>query len=264
MDLGLAGKVVWVLGGSSGLGRGSAESLAWEGAAVAISARDEQRLEKVASELMETTGGRVLAAPLDVSDGDAIGPAHDRIVDELGPVDILVANAGGPPPGSFDGIDTDVLDDAFDLTLRSAWLLTKAVLPAMQDRGAGVIAYITSSSTKEPIPNLLLSNILRPGVVGMMKTLSKELGPHGIRVLCVAPGRIDTPRVQSLDQNRADASGASVEDVARASSTSIPLRRYGSPEEFGDVVAFLCSERASYVTGTSVVVDGGALDGLLS
>jgi 3-oxoacyl-[acyl-carrier protein] reductase len=264
MDLGLAGKVAWVLGGSSGLGRGSAESLAWEGAAVAISARDPERLETATTEIGEKTGGRVVAVPLDVSNGDAIAPAHERVVAELGPVDILVANAGGPAPGNFEATDTATLDAAFQLTLRSAWLLAKAVQPGMAERGAGVIAFITSGSTKEPIPGLLLSNMLRPAVVGMAKTLSKELGPRGIRVLCVAPGRIDTPRVQSLDKIRADAAGTSVEDAARESTSAIPLGRYGTPEEFGDVMAFMCSDRASYVTGTSVVVDGGQLDGLLS
>jgi 3-oxoacyl-[acyl-carrier protein] reductase len=264
MDLRLSGKVAWVLGGSSGLGRGSAESLAWEGAAVAISARDPERLETAANEIREKTGGRVVAVPLDVSDGDAIAPAHERVVAELGEVDILVANAGGPTPGTFDTNDTDDLDAAFHLTLRSAWLLSKAVEPAMLDGGRGVIAFITSSSTKEPISGILLSNVFRPGVTGMAKTMATELGPHGIRVFCVAPGRIDTARVRNLDKVRADASGRSLEDVARESGAAIPLGRYGTIEEFGDVVAFMCSERASYVSGTTVVVDGGALHGLLA
>ena len=260
MDLGLEGRVAWALGGSSGLGRASAEALAREGARVAVSARDEERLEAVAAEI----GNGCVAVPLDVSDGSAIERAHGTVVDRLGSVDILLANSGGPPAGDFADHDEESLLAAYELLVASAWRLTKAVLPSMLEKESGVLLYVTSSSTYEPIPGLLLSNMMRPAVVAMAKSLSREVGPRGIRALCVTPGRIATPRVASLDQRRADSSGKTLEDVRHASEATIPVRRYGEPSEFGDVVAFLASDRASYVTGTSVVVDGGVIGSLLS
>jgi 3-oxoacyl-[acyl-carrier protein] reductase len=264
VDLKLQGKVAWVLGASSGLGRASAHSLAREGASVALSARRPEPLEEAAGHIARDTGAHCVSLPLDASDGDAIAGAAARVKAELGPVDVLLANAGGPPAGGFEDFADEGLYDAFALTTASAWRLTKAVLPDMRARGAGCVLYVTSSSTKEVIPGLLLSNMLRAAVVGMAKTLSKELGSEGIRVLCVAPGRIKTPRVDSLDAIHARRSGRSVDEVRAESESRIPLGRYGRPEEFGDVVAFLASERASYLTGTSVVVDGGLLNGVLS
>ncbi|MDP9226892.1 MAG: SDR family oxidoreductase [Actinomycetota bacterium] len=248
MDLELKGKIGWVLGGSSGLGRASAEALAREGADVAISARGKSRLEQAASEIAARAGGRCLAIPLDVTDGAAIERAAAAITSELGPIDILIANAGGPPAGTFHSFGDDALHHAFELTVASAWRLAAAVIPSMRERRSGVIVFITSSSTKEVISGLVLSNTMRPAVVGMAKTLSKELGEHGIRVLCVAPGRIETPRTLEL---------------GHAGVESIPLGRLGRPQELGDIVAFLASARASYVTGVSVLVDGGASNGLL-
>jgi 3-oxoacyl-[acyl-carrier protein] reductase len=175
-----------------------------------------------------------------------------------------VSNAGGPPPGRFTDVDDDALLAAFALTTASAWRLTKAVVPAMLERGSGVLVYLTSGSTKEYLPNLLLSNMLRPAVVGMMKTISKELGPRGIRALCVAPGRIETKRLQQLDEAAAERTGKTVEEVRIQLQAAIPLGRYGEPREFGDVVAFLASERASFISGVSVSVDGGMLSGILS
>jgi 3-oxoacyl-[acyl-carrier protein] reductase len=249
VDLELAGKVAWVLGGSSGLGRASAEALAREGALVAISARDEAKLSEAASRIAEQSGGRCVAIPLDVTDAAAIDAAATAVAAQLGAVDILVANAGGPPAGKFEDFDDDVLQSAFELTAASAWRLADAVIPSMKERRAGVVLFITSSSTKEPISGLLLSNMMRPAVVGMAKTLSKELGENGIRVVCVAPGRIETPRTHAL---------------GHADVGNIPLGRLGQPPEFGDVVTFLASARASYVTGVSVLVDGGASNGLLA
>ena len=260
MNLGLEGRVAWVLGGSSGLGLASAISLAREGARVAISSRREEHIKTAA----ERITGEHIGVACDVTDPAAITKAHQEVVERLGPVDILLSNSGGPPAGTFDDHDDETLHGAYELLVASAWRLTKAVLPEMLEKERGVLLYVTSSSTKEPIPGLLLSNMMRPAVVGMAKTLSKELGPRGIRVLCVTPGRIATPRVEELDQKRADTSGKPVEQVRHQSETSIPLGRYGVPTEFGDVVAFLASDQASYMTGTSVVVDGGHLDGLLS
>jgi 3-oxoacyl-[acyl-carrier protein] reductase len=264
VDLGLNGKVAWVLGGSSGLGRAAAASLTREGATVAISARTKDVLESAAAEIQDGSGSRCIAVPLDAADAAAIPGAHDEVVAALGPVDILVANAGGPAPGQFEDVDDDTMRAAFELTASSAWHLAKAVVPAMKEKGAGCIIFMTSSSTKEVLPNLLLSNMMRAAVVGMAKTMSKELGPHGIRVLCAAPGRLQTPRVEQLDANAASSTGRSIEDVMKQNWAAIPLGRYGRPKEFGDVVAFLASERASYVTGTSVSIDGGLLSSLLS
>jgi 3-oxoacyl-[acyl-carrier protein] reductase len=238
-----------VLGGSSGLGRASAASLAQEGASVVISARNEDRLQQAASDISSRTEGSCLPVPLDVSDAAAIDSAAAEVRSRVGPIEILIANAGGPPSGTFDSFEDQALQQAFELTSASAWRLARAVVPDMKRRRAGVLLFITSSSTKEVIPGLLLSNMMRPAVVGMAKTLSKELGSHGIRVLCVAPGGIQTPRSQALGHSSAEAT---------------PLGRLGRPQEFGDVVAFLASERASYVTGVTLVVDGGASNGVLA
>jgi 3-oxoacyl-[acyl-carrier protein] reductase len=256
MELGLNGKVVWVLGGSSGLGRASAQAIANEGAHVAISSRDETTLKEAASEI-ESGDRRCVPVPLDVTDAGAIDRAHAAVVDALGPVDVLVANAGGPPPGRFDALDDETMRGAFNLTTASAWRLAQAVLPAMKERGSGVIIFLTSTSTKEVVEGLLLSNMMRAAVVGMAKTMSKELGPLGIRVLCVAPGRISTKRLQQLDSDRASRTGETLEEVGRSWAEKIPLGRYGDPQEFGEVVAFAASDRAAYVTGTTLMVDGG-------
>lgn len=264
MDLGLEGRVAWVIGGSSGLGRASAAALAAEGARVVISARGGDALDEAASAIAIATGGECSATPLDVTDASAIEDAASEVRTSVGPVDILVANAGGPPPGPFAAFGDDALFDAFKLTTASAWRLVKQVAPAMQERKHGALIFITSSSTKEIIQGLLLSNMMRAAVVGMMKTLAKELGPDGVRALCVSPGRILTPRVESLDAHRAAASGVDAASVRAESEAAIPLRRYGDPSEFGDVVAFLASPRASYVTGVNVLVDGGSSNGVTS
>jgi 3-oxoacyl-[acyl-carrier protein] reductase len=258
VDLGLKDKVAWVLGASSGLGHATAASLAREGAHVAISSRDATALKEAADDIS------AVAMPLDVTDASAISATAARVEEELGPVDILVSNAGGPTPGGFDDLDDDALYGAFALTTASSWRLAKAVVPSMKRRGSGCLVFLTSSSTKEVIPSLLLSNMMRAAVVGMAKTLSKELGPYGVRVLCVAPGRIETKRLVQLDRKTSESTGKSVEQVRKEAQARIPLGRYGSPPEFGDTVAFLASERASYITGVSLVVDGGMLSGVLT
>jgi 3-oxoacyl-[acyl-carrier protein] reductase len=260
MDLGLTGKVAWVLGATSGMGRATAAALAAEGASVAVSARREDELAATAKDIENQVGTRCLAVPLDVSDGPGIAEAGRRIAGELGPVGILFSNAGGPPPGGFDEFDDAALYDAFTLTTASAWRLAKAVVPGMKEQRSGCLIFNTSWSVKEVIPNLLLSNMLRASVVSMAKTLSKELGPHGIRVLVAAPGRIDTPRMAAIDQNTARTLGKPIEEVERASMAEIPLGRYGTPEEFGQAMTWLASDRASYMTGITVTVDGGLLN----
>lgn len=259
MELGLAGRRAWVLGGSSGLGRGTAAALHAEGAAVAISARPGRRLDETALAL------GVAAVPLDVAHGaDAIQDACNAAVAQLGGLDIVVVNHGGPRPGGIDDVDGPAFAEAFDLVLASAFHVTKAVVPHLRANGGGVILYVTSSATKEIIPGLFLSNTMRAGVVGMMKTFSHELGPDGIRTLCIAPGRIATDRAAAVDEATARAAGTTVEAARAASERSIPLGRYGRPAEFGGIAAFLCSERAAYLTGTTVVVDGGKLFGITS
>lgn len=264
MDLRLEGKVAWVLGGSSGLGRAGAESLAREGSHVAVSARRTDVLERVAAEIDRDQPGRCIGVPCDVSDADDIARAHTAITEALGVVDILVVNSGGPPPGPFTEIDEETLLTAFENTTLSAWRSCKSVVPTMIERGAGVLLFITSSSTKEIIPSLLLSNMLRAAVVGFAKTLSKELGPHGIRTVCVAPGTFDTPRIEQLEAANAERSGRSPEEIRTEAVRDIPLGRYGEPPEFGDLLAFCASDRAAYLTGVTVVVDGGRLYSVLS
>jgi 3-oxoacyl-[acyl-carrier protein] reductase len=208
-------------------------------------------------------GGAVI--PLDVTCGkQAIEEACEAAVGKLGGLDILISNHGGPPPGTADDIDDETFVRGFELVLGSAYRLSKAALPHLRQAGAGVIVYITSLSTKEVVPNLLLSNTMRAGVVGMMKTLSRELAADGIRVLCAAPGRFSTDRVASLDTLAAQQQGKTPGEIRTANEAAIPTGRYGDPREFGDVVAFLCSERASYMSGCTVVIDGGKLWGVQS
>lgn len=257
MDLGLSGKVAWVTGASSGIGRAIAEALAREGATVAISARRENLLKEVAGGI----GENAHAYPLDLTDERTIHDAAERIHADLGPINILVANAGGPPSGTFESTDDDALRAGVELTLWSSWHLAKEAASHMQASGkGGVVIFITSWSTKEIIQGLLISNMLRAAVTGLAKTMSKELGPKGIRVLCVAPGRIDTERIEELESLTAERTGRSIDEMRAVSVAGVPLGRYGRPDEIGDVIAFLASERASYVSGITVVVDGGQLN----
>jgi 3-oxoacyl-[acyl-carrier protein] reductase len=264
MDLELSNKVAWVTGASSGLGEASARSMAMEGAAIAISARTPDDLAATAASINSQTGSMCIAVPFDVTDAEAIAAAAQHVEAELGPVDILVSNGGGPPPGGFDDFSDEEMLEAFELSTASAWRLTKAVLPGMKELGSGCLIYLTSGSTKEVIDGLLLSNMMRASVVGMMKSLAHELGGDGIRALCVAPGRISTKRLAQLDEARAGKTGLAIEEVQGQILAGIPAGRYGDPKEFGDVVAFLASDRASYVSGVSVSVDGGSLRGLLA
>lgn len=259
MDLGLHGKVAMVAASSKGLGYGIARELAREGALVSIGSRTESDVFDAAEVLIEETGGEVLPNVLDVSDPDSIALWVEKTIDAFGGVDMLVVNAGGPPAGNFDQFDDDAWQGAYELTLMSAVRMIRAVLPSMRTAGGGSILTITSSSVKEPIDFLLLSNVMRSGVTSLAKSLAQQLAPENIRVNNLMPGRIDTDRVQSLDERSARSRGLSVEEIKAANELGIPLRRYGTIEEFGRLGAFLLSDAASYITGQTIAVDGGAI-----
>lgn len=262
MDLGLGGKRAWVHGASAGIGRAVAGSLAAEGARVVISARGHERLERTALELAETTGAEIVPEPLDVTSPAAIVPAREAVAKRLGGLDILVLNQGGPPAGGFSDVDENVFIEAFQLIVASAFQITKACIPLLRAQAGGVIAYLTSTSIKETLPNLFLSNVMRPAVLGMAKSIAREYGSEGLRALCIAPGRIATERAMELDAVAADRQQINLADIVDRSRELIPLGRYGQSPEVGDVVAFLCSDRATYVTGTTIVVDGGKVTAL--
>jgi 3-oxoacyl-[acyl-carrier protein] reductase len=241
VDLGLSGRTALVCGASSGLGLASAEALAEEGANVVLFARRADELEEHAARL----GGVAVAG--DVTDDAALERAVSAAVERFGGLDVLVWNSGGPPPGGAREIDGDSLDAAYRLLLRSAVTLVRLALPHLEQSDGGRILAVRSVAALEPTAHLALSNTIRPALIGWLKTLSREVGPHGITVNCVAPGRIATARLDQLYPG-----GPSEEQLEE-----IALRRWGTPREFGDVVCFLASERARYVTGQTIVVDGG-------
>jgi 3-oxoacyl-[acyl-carrier protein] reductase len=248
MELGLRGRTAIVCGASSGLGLAAAESLAQEGANVAMFARRREELELEANRI------GALAVRGDVTNASDLERLVERTDQAFGAVDILVWNSGGPPAMAPSAVDDDALEAAFELLLQPFVRLVRLCLPHLERSSAGRIVCITSIAAKEPAGNLVLSNTIRPGVTGFAKSLSRELGPKGITVNCVGPGRIDTPRMSELY----GADGPPAEEVE-----AIPLRRLGTPRELGDVICFLASDRASYVTGTTIMVDGGASRGLL-
>jgi 3-oxoacyl-[acyl-carrier protein] reductase len=248
MDLGLRGRTAIICGATSGLGLASAAALSEEGANVAMLARRRDELEREANRL------GALAVRGDVTNAADLERLVDRTLQAFGGIDVLVWNSGGPPAGTAAEITDERLEAAFELLLLPAVRLLRLCLPHLRRSEGGRVICITSAAVKEPTPHLALSNTIRPGVVGWAKTLSRELGPEGITVNCVAPGRIDTPRMAELYGE----SGPPPEELAQ-----IPLGRMGTPREFGDVVCFLASDRAAYVTGTTLHVDGGSARSLL-
>jgi 3-oxoacyl-[acyl-carrier protein] reductase len=246
MDLGLRGRTAIVCGGSAGIGLGIAESLAAEGANVAMFARNRDALEREADRL------GALAVRGDVSNHADLKRLVERTVDAFDGIDIVVNNSGGPPRTGALELDDSAVEDAVELLLLSAMRLTRLCLPYLGKHGRGRVINITSSTVREPVDNLALSNIVRPSVIGWAKTLARELGPQGITVNSIAPGRIDTARIREVYPD-----GPTDADLA-----TIPLRRLGTPREVGDVVCFLASDRAGYVSGTLVPVDGGLLRSL--
>lgn len=262
MDLGLRGKVAAVAASSKGLGRASAEALAREGADVAVCARGAEGLDAAADSL-RAMGVRVHAVALDLGEAGACERFIDGTVAELGSVDVLVANNGGPASGPAEQFDLEQWRDALERNLLVSVRLARAALPHMRARGWGRIINITSMSAKQPIDGLVLSNAARAGVLGWAKTLASELAPSGITVNSIAPGPFHTDRIQSLAEQRASREGITVADALRAHESTVPMGRLGRPAEFGAVVAFLASEQASFLTGATIQVDGGFVRGLL-
>lgn len=264
MDLGLKDKVAIVLAASKGLGRASAAALAAEGARVTIGARNGQALEQTAQEIQRASGSPVLAVPTDVTRAEDIEAIVAATVREFGRVDILVNNAGGPPAGKFEAFGDAQWQAAFELNLLSTVRLVRQVLPHMRKTGSGRVITIVSTSVKQPIDGLLLSNAIRTAVVGLAKTLSVELAPDNITVNNVCPGRILTDRLRQIYKlDEKVQQGMSQEEVLRGISQDIPLGRIGKPEELGALVAFLASQQAAYITGTTIQVDGGLVRSLL-
>ncbi|MFN7933668.1 MAG: SDR family oxidoreductase [Bryobacteraceae bacterium] len=257
MELSIQGKIALVSAASSGLGRASAAALAQEGARVAILSRREAELEAVAKEI-----GAALAVRCDLSKAGDIEAALERVQSELGPVDILVNNCGGPPGGTFASISETQWIESFEQVFLSALRLTRGVLPGMRQRKWGRIINIVSTSVEQPIPGIIISNAYRPAIAGWAKTLAAEVASDGVLVNCVSPGRIRTNRTATMDRAASEQSGKSIEAIEAERSATVPLQRYGTPAEFGAVVAFLASERASYLTGSVVRVDGGLVSSI--
>ena len=263
MDLGLADKVAVVLASSDGLGRAAAAALLREGARVAISGRDPDRLAAARRELAANHGERVLAERLDVSDGTALEGHLVGVRERWGAVHVLVTNAGGPRPGPAADVDDEALRAAFELTLLSAVRAVRTVLPWMRAQGFGRIVALTSSSVRQPIPGLALSNTLRAGLTGWLKTLSREVARDGVLVNSICTGMFDTERLRELILLRAERNARSEAEERAALAGEIPVGRMGRLEEFGDLIAFVASERASFLNGAALPIDGGSTRQLL-
>jgi 3-oxoacyl-[acyl-carrier protein] reductase len=263
VELGLNGRPALVAAASKGLGKASALALATEGARVAICARDRGELEAARDHIAEAAGAEVVAVPADVSTAEgAVGFVREGS-EALGGCQLLVANAGGPPFGRFGDFTDRDWAEALELSFFSSLRMAREALPHMRRAGYGRIVFISSSAVKQPIPGLILSTSARAATAGMARMLADEVAPEGITVNTILPGRFLTDRVRSLLGRQAEASDRSVEEEREAAAAAIPAGRIGDPRELGDVVAFLCSERASYLTGAFLSVDGGAYRGLL-
>lgn len=262
MDLGLHGKVALVSGASQGMGRAIALGFAREGANVSICARGEASLREASETIRKETGGEVLASVADMAKAEDIRRFVAKTVEHFGRLDIVVVNAGGPPPGEFMKFTDEDWEKAFGLSFLSAMRLTREAVPHMRKAGGGRVINITSTSVKEPIAGLVLSNAIRSGVIGLAKTLSRELARDNILFNNICPGRIGTERARKLNQARAERLKRPVEEVQKEMEAEVPLGRYGTSEEVANLVVFLGSDRASYITGTTIQVDGGLVRGI--
>ncbi len=258
MNLHLTGKRAIVMAASRGLGYASALALSREGCDLVICSRDDGRIRAAAESIARETQGRVSAVAADVSGEHEARRLVEHAVAKYGGLDIVVHNAGGPPAGEFASMSEAQWQKAFEQNVLSLVRIVQAAVPEMKRSGGGRILTIASSSIKQPIPNLVLSNALRAGVWGLAKTLSRELAADNILVNVVAPGRIQTERIDELDSLTAEKTGKRLEEVKRTSAANVPLGRIGRPEELANLVVFLASDAASYITGQAITVDGGA------
>jgi 3-oxoacyl-[acyl-carrier protein] reductase len=263
MDLGLRGKTALVAAASKGLGKGVARALAAEGANVVMFSRDQAAIDGAAKDVQSGAqhGARVLGLAADVTNTADLQRVVQTTVERFGGVDILFNNAGGPKPAMFDSLTDDDWQSAFELNLMSAIRLTRLCLPHMRAKHWGRVITSTSSSVKQPLPTLMLSNAVRSATTAWSKTLSDQVAADGITVNTLAPGRIDTERIRQIDDDLAQRQGRTREDVTRDSLSTIPLRRYGRPDEYGAAAAFLASDQAAYITGVTLLVDGGLFRG---
>lgn len=259
MELGLKNKVAVVLAASKGLGKAAAEALAAEGAQVVIGSRNREELEKTAKEISEKTGSKVVGFPVDVTNAAQAENFIRQAIQHFGQIDILVNNAGGPPFGPVESFDEAQWQSAFELNLLSTVRLTRLVLPHLKKTGSGRIINIVSMSVKSVLENSVLSTSIRMGVIGMAKMLADEVGPDQITVNNVCPGMILTDRIRSSGIKKELDAGMTEEEALQSKAKNIPLRRIGKPEELAALITFLASEKASYITGTTIQVDGGVV-----
>lgn len=263
MDLGLKGKVALVAASSGGLGYATALQLAKEGAKVMLTSRSEERLASAAANITSETGNsNVTFQAADLSRKEDIEELYQVLASRFGQADVLITNAGGPPPGNFESVNEAGWEIGFQLTLMSVVRLVQGALPHMKEQKFGRVVHFTSSSIKQPIDNLILSNTFRAGIAGLSKSLALELAPYNILVNTLGPGRVATDRITFLDQAAADRQGIDISEVVVQSQASIPIGRYGKPEEFAVMAAFLASPLNGYVTGQAILVDGGLVRSL--
>ena len=262
METGLKGKTVLITGASQGMGRATAAAFGHEGARIAMCARNEAAIQKAADEVRGKTGAEVVAAAVDITDHAALERFVIQAADRFGGVDVCVANGGGPDPKPFAAISVADWRAAFELNFLSFAVLAKLVLPYMQQKRWGRYIAITSTSVRQAIPDLVLSTSIRPAVVGMVKSLAIEYGPQNITFNNVAPGYTLTERLSHVAGPRAQAAGVTEEEIHNRWAADVPLRRLGKPEEIADAIVWLASQRAAYVTGQTMLVDGGIYKGM--
>ena len=260
MDLNLKNKNAIVCASSQGLGKAAAIDLALEGVNLAICSRDQDKIDKTKAEILKRTDNqiKVIALKTDLNSSEQIETLYDEALSSLGSIDILVNNNGGPPPSTFDELTDDDWQSAFNSTMMSCLRLSKLVIPQMKDKGWGRIINISSVSVKTPVNGLFLSNSLRMGVLGWSKALADELAPFGITVNTVCPGYTKTERVEAILESQSNASGLKKEDIEKSIANNIPMKRVGEAEDLAGLITFLVSEKANYMTGLAVQVDGGS------